>query len=109
MLMISDIPLHICNDKNYGFIMVPLDIKESIENDMVQLINLKVDSIYGENHLISDPIFNNYISKHSHDKIWFDEIYMINLLRRPDRKQKMELCFDELGLDVKLIEAVDGK
>lgn len=75
----------------------------------MQLTNLRVDSFYGDNYLISDPVFSKYMEERSPDKIWFDEIYMINLLRRADRKEKMNLCFNELGLDVKLIEAVDGK
>ncbi|CAH8569161.1 unnamed protein product [Schistosoma turkestanicum] len=43
------------------------------------------------------------------DKLNFDEIYFINLLRRPDRRQKMEYMFHQLGINAKHHEAVDGK
>lgn len=37
------------------------------------------------------------------------QIYLINLERRPDRREKMEYCFRELGIKAKLVPAVDGK
>ncbi|KAK4474604.1 hypothetical protein MN116_001742, partial [Schistosoma mekongi] len=43
------------------------------------------------------------------DKINFNEIYCINLLRRPDRRQKMEYMFQQLGINVKYYDAIDGK
>lgn len=39
----------------------------------------------------------------------FDNIFMINLKRRPDRRKRMNQCFDELGLKVQTVDAVDGK
>ncbi|XP_077302422.1 glycosyltransferase 25 family member [Arctopsyche grandis] len=105
----SNVALNICNDKIYGYIMVPLDKKDSLETDRVQLTNLKVESIYDESLLTLDRMFDRYTSLPTMDKMGFDEVYMINLLRRPDRKQKMYMCFEQIGLDVKLIEAVDGK
>ena len=43
------------------------------------------------------------------DKLGFDEVYMINLERRPDRRLKMDACFTELGVDYRWFKAVDGK
>ena len=34
---------------------------------------------------------------------------MINLERRPDRRERMLNAFDILGIDAKLVRAVDGK
>lgn len=42
-------------------------------------------------------------------KVGFDQIYLINLARRPDRLKKMKFALRELGVTAKLIEAVDGK
>lgn len=43
------------------------------------------------------------------DSLGMDQIYMINLLRRPERRRRMHRCFDELGLEAETIDAVDGK
>lgn len=40
--------------------------------------------------------------------IGFDQTYLINLQRRPDRLQKMDHALEILGIDYTLIEAVDG-
>ena len=42
-------------------------------------------------------------------KLGFDEVYMINLVRRPERKNRMMALFDLMGIDVRIFEAVDGK
>ena len=34
---------------------------------------------------------------------------MINLLRRPERRERMLDAFRELGIEAKIIDAVDGK
>ena len=34
---------------------------------------------------------------------------MINLERRPDRRNKMVNCFKELGIEAKIVNAVDGQ
>jgi collagen beta-1,O-galactosyltransferase len=43
------------------------------------------------------------------DKLSLNEIFMINLERRKERRQKMELSFKVIGLDVQYFPAVDGK
>lgn len=36
-------PLFVCNDDIYGFVMVPLENDETIAEDMERLINIKVE------------------------------------------------------------------
>ena len=42
-------------------------------------------------------------------RLGFDKIYVINLERRPNRRQRMQWCFDVLGIEAEFIEAVDGR
>ena len=37
------------------------------------------------------------------------QIYLINLRRRADRRERMLLSLNELEVDVKVVDAVDGK
>jgi hypothetical protein len=40
---VSGVPLYICNDNIYGFVMVPLEQSDSLQLDFMQLINLKLE------------------------------------------------------------------
>lgn len=40
---ISGVPLYICNDHIYGFVMVPLEQSDSLQLDFMQLTNLKLE------------------------------------------------------------------
>ena len=48
-------------------------------------------------------------SKPAPSKLGFDEIYMVNLERRPERRNRMLALFDQMGIDAKVFNAVDGK
>jgi len=43
------------------------------------------------------------------DTLGVDDIYMINLLRRPERRRRMQRLFEELGIRAEIIDAVDGR
>ncbi len=51
----------------------------------------------------------NMLEKKEPSLLGFDQIYMINLERRPDRRSKMFDCLEELGMKFKWVPAVDGK
>ena len=42
-MFVSGVPLYICNDHVYGFVMVPLEQSDSLELDLMQLTNLKLE------------------------------------------------------------------
>ena len=42
-------------------------------------------------------------------KFGFDEIYMINLKRRPERRKRMVATLKDLGIAFKIVDAVDGR
>lgn len=44
-MFIKDIPLFVCNDEVYGFVMVPLENDETLAEDMQRLINTKVEML----------------------------------------------------------------
>lgn len=50
-----------------------------------------------------------YVNYPDKDTLGMDKIYMINLERRPERRDRMTNCFQELGIEVEITSAVDGK
>ncbi|VEL23543.1 unnamed protein product [Protopolystoma xenopodis] len=41
-------------------------------------------------------------------KLGFDEVYMINLIRRPDRRSQMDYALSQVGVKARHVPAVDG-
>lgn len=107
----SHIQLQINNENLYGFITVPLDADESPNKDYQQLTNLKIMILNdGDSGKIDvEPEFEHFLKYPEPDRMSLDRIFMINLVRRPERRIKMERSFKEIGLDVENVPAIDGK
>uniref|UniRef100_A0A182WR15 Glycosyl transferase family 25 domain-containing protein n=1 Tax=Anopheles minimus TaxID=112268 RepID=A0A182WR15_9DIPT len=106
----SGIPMYVCNELLYGYIMVPLEAGETVAGkDLEQLTNVLsyIINEYGEFKLKQD--LSRFVPDVPKDKLSLSHIYMINLDRRTERRTKMLKHFDLLGLDVEHFPAVDGK
>lgn len=73
------------------------------------MINLKLEVLGREEPLFVNGLLKQFVKVPEKDSLGFDKIYMINLVRRPDRRERMLQCFHELGLDVNVVDAVDGR
>jgi len=107
---LNNIPLHICNEEVFGYITVPLEQGEQLSHDLEHLLNVKLEVLneLGESLKVNNNL-QQYITKPQKDTMGFDKIFMINLKRRPDRLRRMLQCFEELGLEVETVEAIDGQ
>jgi len=103
---IKGINFWLTNEEHFGKLVGPLDSHHGVEDDRNSFMNTKLESLFEDPPM---PI-TKFISKPliPKSKWGFDEIYLVNLKRRPDRLQRMLACFDELGIEAKMIEAVDG-
>jgi len=105
--------LHVCNRETYGY--RPITKKTSLYSPAESFSHLRIEHlINGPNHSFIDPLpISKHIDKHLIDerktKLGFDEIYIINLERRPDRKKRISSTLDELGISYKIVKGVDGK
>ena len=100
----NDIDLYICNDKHYGYIMLPLEDEQKLEQDLDNLSNLKIEMFaYGHRMPAIEKINEHF------DTLGSDQVYLINLERRPDRYDNMKFIFNELKIKYHKIPAVDGK
>ncbi|KAE8750935.1 hypothetical protein FOCC_FOCC002363 [Frankliniella occidentalis] len=105
----SDIPLFVCNDMMYGFVMIPMEQNDPLETDYDQLVNLKLEVLAEFDPLPLSDVMAKYIQYPEPDTLGLDEIYVINLERRPERRLRMERSLKELGIVAKFIPAVDGR
>lgn len=105
----TGVPLFICNDNTYGFIMVPLEEEETIAEDLQRLTNIKTEILSDNNDLPLSIYLEKFVQYPTNDTLQVDNIYMINLLRRPERRNRMHKLFKELGIRVETHDAVDGR
>jgi collagen beta-1,O-galactosyltransferase len=105
----AGIPMHVCNQEVFGHIMEPLDDDSQLEADYARLQNLKLYMIADSGPVPRREDMPRLVLTAQRSSLGVDKIYLINLRRRPDRLAKMEACFEELGIDFELVEAVDGK
>ncbi|KRG03548.1 glycosyltransferase 25 family member [Drosophila mojavensis] len=106
----SEVPLHICNTLSFGYMMQPLETTDTLQQDLYQLINIRANMVHDLGAVPPvHPFLQKYIRLPEKTKLNLDNIFMINLERRPERRQKMENLFAELGLEVEHFAAVDGK
>ncbi len=102
----SRIEMNICNQVPYGFIMLPLDDEQTLQDDVSNFSNLKIEMFaYGHSlHVSAYQQMNE-----PKEGLGVDRVYLINLDRRPDRLRNMEAIFNELNVRFERVNAVDGK
>uniref|UniRef100_A0A667XP06 procollagen galactosyltransferase n=1 Tax=Myripristis murdjan TaxID=586833 RepID=A0A667XP06_9TELE len=101
----ADVQMFVCNKETYGYIPVPLRSHNTLKDEADSFLHslLEVNGGY--------VVPSKYIpvpSKHP-DKLDFDEVFMINLQRRSDRRERMLKALYEQEIACKVIAAVDGK
>lgn len=126
------IPLEICNDLEYGAVLAPLDEETDLARDDEQLYNLRIE-VSGKYFeiIFSCSLHKIHFTKPlaywyppmrvgedlqqwaqvdpSPTTLGFEQVYLINLKRRPDRLAKMKEGLKILGIDYEVLEATDGK
>lgn len=97
----------------YGFIPTPLEQEDPLSHDLQLLTNVKLEALgSGAPPMLVSPPLVTYVRRpppHEPDTLGFSRVYMISLRRRPERRQRMAHAFQELALDVEIVDAVDGR
>ncbi|XP_075229791.1 glycosyltransferase 25 family member [Lycorma delicatula] len=105
----SGIRLYTCNDQIYGYVMVPLEKDDALSYDKLQLTNLRLEIMVESPPMEVSDFLEHWIEPVEINRLGVDRVYMINLLRRPERRQRMVDCFHVLGVDAKIVDAIDGQ
>ncbi|KAF4522609.1 hypothetical protein B566_EDAN003590 [Ephemera danica] len=103
------VPMHICNLENYGYLTAPLEEDQSLDVDETHLVNIKLEAIVDHDGFPLSSDLSRFVTFPEKDSAGLDEVFMINLERRPDRRHRMRGCFRELGLLATEVNAVDGR
>ncbi|KAI6075949.1 putative inactive glycosyltransferase 25 family member 3 isoform X1 [Aix galericulata] len=121
--------VHVCNQQRFGYINVPVKAHQTLEDERVNFVHLTLEamglsalgpcqrapgSLKGISHLLAVDGPPMQRSRHISvppkplTKMGFDEIFLINLVRRPDRRQRMLASLRELEIAARVVDAVDG-
>ena len=111
----NSIPTYVCNREIFGYIPVQIDealADESIVHD--HYIHMLIEhQLNGPSQTYLSPISRSSLIdiSMSDEKTKFNmnEIYVINLVRRIDRRKRLQETFDILNMSVRFFDAIDGK
>ncbi|KAF6022292.1 CERCAM [Bugula neritina] len=105
----NNVPMFVTNARYYGSLIPPVE-KGPKFLQLVADYGLYIRLVHIHEELVLEPSKHVPLPPPKFDnKLGFDEIYLINLERRPDRRIMMEQALAELGIEYKYFPAVDGR
>ena len=85
------VPLHVCNDRHYGAVSLPLEEGQDRGHDTEILRHTLLELTARSPPLVPDRFpKEDLLEMPTPSKLGFDEIFLINLERRPDRLERMK-------------------
>ncbi|KAL4659186.1 procollagen galactosyltransferase 1-like [Arapaima gigas] len=103
----ADVQMFVCNKETYGYLPIPLRIHGTLQDETDSFLHTQLE-VMVHNPPVEPSRFIP-LPKKVPDKMGFDEVFMINLPRRSDRRERMLRTLYKMGIDCKVIAAVDGK
>ncbi|MED6253595.1 Procollagen galactosyltransferase 2 [Ataeniobius toweri] len=102
----AGVQMYVCNRDHYGFLPVPLKAQQNVEDETESFIHTITEALIEHDIDSSQYVYAPPVPP---DLMNFDEIFLINLKRRLDRRTRMLKTMSSMGLRATLIDAVDGK
>jgi collagen beta-1,O-galactosyltransferase len=105
--------MHVCNREDFGYI-VNLD-KIKTEEKIEEFVYLRMEHLLnGPNKTYNKPLpitkfIDKNFSEKTPSKLVYDKIYIINLERRHDRRERIEAALNELNIEYQIFNAIDAK
>ncbi|XP_070837111.1 procollagen galactosyltransferase 1 [Chaetodon trifascialis] len=103
----ADVQMFVCNKETYGYLPVPLRSHNTLQDEADSFLHSML-----EVNVRNRPVLpSKYIPvpRKQPDKLGLDEVFMINLKRRADRRERMLRALYEQEIACKVVAAVDGK
>ncbi|XP_029469098.1 inactive glycosyltransferase 25 family member 3 [Rhinatrema bivittatum] len=102
----ADAQVYLCNQQHFGYINIPAQPHHGLEEERLNFLHLLLGTIVDGSPMI--PSQHVFMSPKYPDKMGFDEVFLINLMRRSDRRQRMLHALYEQEISCEVIDAVDG-
>ncbi|MBN3299594.1 GT251 galactosyltransferase, partial [Amia calva] len=90
----ADVQMFLCNRESYGFFPVPLRSHSTLQDEADSFLHTQLEVM---------------VSSLKSPRIDVLQVFMINLKRRKDRRDRMLQTLGEQGIACKIVSAVDGK
>lgn len=103
----AGVSVHVCNEHRYGYMNVPVKSHHKLEDERINFIHLILEALvdgppmWASAHVSQPP--------KSPTKMGFDEVFVISLARRPDRRERMLSSLWEMEISGRVVDAVDGR
>ncbi|XP_068995636.1 procollagen galactosyltransferase 2 [Embiotoca jacksoni] len=102
----AGVQMYVCNKDHYGYLPVPLKQDQTVEEEEESFTHTHTEALI---NFTMEPSQYVHTTSKEPGKMGFDEIFLINLKRRADRRERMLSSLAVLGINATLTEAVDGK
>uniref|UniRef100_A0A452QB93 procollagen galactosyltransferase n=1 Tax=Ursus americanus TaxID=9643 RepID=A0A452QB93_URSAM len=103
----AEVQMYVCNKEMYGFLPVPLRAHSTLQDEAESFMHVQLEVMV--KHPPAEPSRFISVPPKTPDKMGFDEVFMINLKRRQDRRERMLRALQAQEIACRLVEAVDGK
>ncbi|XP_050196670.1 procollagen galactosyltransferase 1-like [Myiozetetes cayanensis] len=101
------VQMFVSNREVFGFLPVPLRSQSSLRDEAENFLHVQLEIMV--KFPPAEPSPHVWVPPKVLDKLGFDEVFLINLRRRSDRRARMLRTLQELGISCRLVEAVDGQ
>ncbi|XP_045879729.1 inactive glycosyltransferase 25 family member 3 isoform X3 [Meles meles] len=101
------VTVHVCNEHRYGYMNVPVKSHQGLEDEKVNFIHLILEALVDGPPMRASVHVSRPPKRPS--KMGFDEVFVISLARRPDRRERMLSSLWEMEISGRVVEAVDGR
>lgn len=103
----EDVQMYVCNKEIYGYFPAPLRSHNTLQDEADSFLHSQLEVMVRGPP--AEPSVHLSVPQKQPDKLGFNEVFMINLRRRSDRRERMLRTLYEQEITCKIITAVDGK
>uniref|UniRef100_A0A5F9DJV7 Glycosyl transferase family 25 domain-containing protein n=1 Tax=Oryctolagus cuniculus TaxID=9986 RepID=A0A5F9DJV7_RABIT len=103
----AGVSAHVCNEHRYGYMNVAVKSHQGLEDEKVNFIHLILESLVDGPPMQASAHVSRPPKRPS--RMGFDEVFVISLARRPERRARMLSSLWEMEILGRVLDAVDGR